>query len=231
MSHNDREDEDAFYDSETEPSLPEDEDEVIDQLGNMSLSGERSFNMSICSGASYTIYAVQFTSKSKPSTSTNNRIFSKQENAKKLCKEDPENRRFKAFKSFQDAYAFSYESEIESGQAPTIAQVKQSLSLRMSAHSSNSVAESATNASNSQISTPNKNLNQDVEKLPFSAPKKPEINELRSFIEKNMFEQFRDKVLSNPRFLISAGDAPVCFQLCENSFSLILFFFSNKKMK
>ncbi len=44
-----------------------------------------------------------------------------QENAIKLLKKDPSNRRFKSFKSFNEAYAFSYEYEDE---APSLRQAK-----------------------------------------------------------------------------------------------------------
>ena len=40
-------------------------------------------------------------------------------------------------------------------------------------------------------------------------------NLLRSHIEKNQIDLFKSKVLSNPRYLISAGDAPVIFQVIE----------------
>jgi hypothetical protein len=219
MSQND-EDENEFYDSESEPSfLDEDDDDLTNQMGNMSILGERSFNASLISssGNQIQIYAVQFSNTSKPPISTNNRIFLNQDNAKKLCKEDPENRRFKSFKSFQEAYAFSYENQIETGQAPSIDQVKASLSSSRS--NSSQIGSLSSEDENSQNTPNNKNTTnnnkQDVEKLPFSAPKKPEINELKSFIEKNMFEKFRDKVMANPRFLISSGDSPIIFQLSE----------------
>lgn len=54
---------------------------------------------------------------------------------------------------------------------------------------------------------------EDAEKLPFSAPRKPEVNEMRLFIEKNFFEKFRDRLMANPRFLISSGDSPVIYQV------------------
>lgn len=40
---------------------------------------------------------------------------------------------------------------------------------------------------------------------------------MRSFIEKNLFEKFRDKVIANPRFIISSGDAPVVYQVFYNN--------------
>ncbi len=52
----------------------------------------------------------------------------------------------------------------------------------------------------------------DGERLPFSQPKTRDFNELRSFIEKSQVTKFKDKVASNPRYLISSGDAPVAVQ-------------------
>lgn len=118
-----------------------------------------------------------------------------QENAIKLLKKDPQNRRFKSFKSFREAYAFSYESEPNENPVPTLSEVKASIDpLQDKTNSKESLSKS------------------DAEKLPFSAPKKPEVNLLRMMIEKNQFDSFRSRVLSNPRFLISAGDTPNLIQ-------------------
>ena len=124
-----------------------------------------------------------------------------QENAIKLLKKDPTNRRFKSFKSFQEAYSFSYEHE-SSEYVPSLSQVKASIDPFKDR---TNLKENAPRASNL-----------DAEKLPYSAPKKPEVNQMRQFIEKNDIASFRAKVLSNPRFLISAGDSPNLCQVCVN---------------
>ena len=120
-----------------------------------------------------------------------------QENAIKLLKKDPVNRRFKSFKSFKEAYAFSYESET-SENMPTLFEVKASI-------------DPLSDKTNTKESL----SNNDAEKLPFSAPKKPEVNLLRMMIEKNQYEPFCERVLSNPRYLISAGDSPNLCQVCQ----------------
>jgi hypothetical protein len=230
MSKKETEEEDEFYDSETEPSFCEDE-EVASQLAKLSINKKRG-----PTATTTTVYAVQLSNKSKingnliinsangvglssSSTVSNNRIFINRENAMKLCKEDPENRRFKPFINFQEAYKFSYEcSEIESGQAPSFEQVQASLSLTATSNGPSSplppqAAGSITPVKLTNTPTNTTSSTQDAERLPFPAPKKPEVNELRSFIEKDKFEQFRDRVVANPRFLISAGDAPVAVQV------------------
>ncbi|CAF0709539.1 unnamed protein product [Brachionus calyciflorus] len=210
-------DEDEYYDSETEPSFTIEEEEISDKLNDLSFT--KSDRRSILPNQQY--YAIQILNKNRSKTSNNscnqtqnsifNRIFINKENAMKLCKQDPDNRRFKLFRSFQEAYAFSYEaSEIESGQAPSEDQVRASLSL-INNNSNQKQPMNISKTPDGKISE-SKNLSQDAEKLPFSAPKKPEVNEMRLFIEKNNFESFRDKVVSNPRFLITAGDAPVIYQ-------------------
>lgn len=194
-------DNDLFYDSETEPSISLEDSELIEKINNISLV--KSDLISLAPSQQY--YAVQILNKKNSSGSQQNiynRIFINKENAMKLCKQDPDNRRFKLFKNFQDAYAFSYEqSEIRSGEVPSEKQLKESLSFKNSKHNQNFWSKEE------------KKNTQDAEKLPFSAPRKPEVNEMRLFIEKNNFEAFRDKLLSNPRFLITAGDAPVIYQV------------------
>ena len=211
------EDQEEFYDSESEPvdipKLAVDVHPSPVKQKSASVEQQLQHNESFSStpSRSFTpIYAVQFINKPRPTetptsqqsnepstnTASNNRIFLNCENAMKLCKQDPENRRFKVFKSFADAYAFSYEAEIEEGQAPNMSQLQSSI-MGTPAPSPSTQTKSV----------------QDAEKLPFPAPKKPEVNELRSFIERNMFDKFREKVLSNPRYLISSGDAPVAFQV------------------
>ena len=147
-----------------------------------------------------TIYAVKFLNQgfldernSSCMEPDSGRIFINQEKAMNLCKQDPENRRFKAFKCFNEAYAFSYGI----GPRESISQAKASFEASLNQQEKNSA----------------KILTQEAEKLPFSAPKKPEVNELRSFIEKNLIDSFKKKVNSNPRFLISAGDSPVIVQV------------------
>jgi hypothetical protein len=219
------EDQDEFYDSESEPI--ELQRPVIDVHPSpvkpkSSVEQQLQHNESFSStpSRSFTpIYAVQFINKSRTmpnetstqqanetAATTNNRIFLNCENAMKLCKQDPENRRFKVFKSFADAYAFSYEAEIEEGQAPNMSQLQSSIMGTLTA----------------SPSTQTKSV-QDAEKLPFPAPKKPEINELRSFIERNLFDKFREKILTNPRYLISSGDAPVAFQVSLSTSRLVSF--------
>lgn len=224
---NNEDEEEEFYDSETEPVFVEPKTPqtnnnfmpstpISPHLSGSFLSSDKTPN-----NRSYTpIYAVQFLNKGKSQSSnvdnSQNRIFINQENAMKLCKQDPDNRRFKVFRNFLEAYAFSYEIEIESGQAPSIAQVQANL------NASNSIPiKDNVQTVFSSIDSPMPNGNNikiviqspaDVEKLLFSAPKKPEINQLRLFIETNKFEIVRDKIISNPRFLISAGDAPVIYQ-------------------
>lgn len=247
MSTTEQEGEDEFYDSETEPSFieqpekaepkeqtPLKEPPIQPQVKILPASPQTqksnlNSSISLTPNRSYKpIYAVQFVNKPKPTISSDgskpdlvstNRIFINADTAKKLCKQDPDNRRFKVCKNFNEAYAFSYEVELESGQAPSMEQVKASLSLANNSLFSPST-ESSSNLNNSissPVSTPNQptkstNLSQDAEKLPFSAPRKPEVNELRIFVERDDFQKFSEKVLANPRFLISAGDAPVVVQ-------------------
>jgi len=182
--------EEEFFDSEAEPSFCEE------------YAGDESLNESIASEQSRTYYAVQFKSQidTKTFENTEDRIFIHQENAIKVVKKDPTNRRFKSFKSFHEAYTFSYEFE-SSENIPSRSAVKASI---------DPCVQKVTQRENS-VQT----ANLDAEKLPFSAPKKPEINQLRAFIEKNDIESFRAKIIANPRFLVSAGDTPI---LCQESF-------------
>lgn len=193
-------DDEKFYDSETEPSILLEDLELIEKLNDISLI--KSDLKSIPPNQQY--YAVQILNKKSSNGSLQNvynRIFINKENAMKLCKQDPDNRRFKLFKNFQDAYTFSYElSEIRSGEVPSENQLRESLSFKNSKYQNSGSKEEKKNT-------------QDAEKLPFSAPRKPEVNEMRLFIEKNNLEPFRDKSLSNPRFLITAGDSPVIYQV------------------
>ena len=120
------------------------------------------------------------------------------------------------FKNFKEAYAFSYEAEIELGKAPTIEQVKASLPALSNVPFSPSqeISNNYLANSNSPAVLPNnQNSNFDVEKLPYSAPKKPDINQMRLFVENDNFEQFLERISSNPRYLISAGDSPVIVQV------------------
>ena len=188
------------------------------------------------------IYAVQFiknrqrttatpnatsaSSSSSSSSNNNTRLFMSAEKAKNVCKEDPVNRRFKPFRNFNDAYAFSYEaSEIESGQVPSISQLKARFAIMddsnppaapSSSSSSNGSAPAASSVSagvQEAAAPKSRDAANDAEKLPFSAPKKFEINALRALIESNNLNKFYERVTSNPRFLITAGDAPVCVQV------------------
>lgn len=98
----------------------------------------------------------------------------------------------KVFTCFKDAYEFSYGGWFEP----------------------NSITENIyENCNDSSLLASTRHVTQDAEKLPYPAPRKPEVNEMRSFIEKNFFEKFREKVIANPRFLISSGDAPVVYQV------------------
>lgn len=215
-------DEEEFHDSESEPSIVESNSPQSDQAmcstSRGSIGGGGADQQTPFSGR--LIYAVQFLNKQHKATSEQDlasaanksqmgesaapsRIFINYVNAMKLCKQDPDNRRFKAFKSFQEAYAFSY-----GAQAATDASMEQ---LKASFQSQ----QIDSPGGNQPVKANNVN---DVEKLPFAAPREPEINELRSFIERKNFEAFRDKVVANPRFLISSGDAPIIVQLSFNSF-------------
>lgn len=137
------------------------------------------------------------------------RIFKHQENAIKLLKKDPSNRRFKSFKSFNEAYAFSYEYDLHEDEAPSLSQVKANFKSNKMKYTSNEYQP--------------RSLPVEVEKLPFSAPKKPEVNQLRQFIEKNDLESFQKKIISNPRFLISAGDTANLCQVKTTSYSSFFF--------
>lgn len=204
MITNDNEDE--YYDSEAEPSLLPyiiEPQSYSTQLKTFDLN--ESISQTTPMRTIRAIYAVQFINKQKNVEPNCCRIFINQENAMKLCKQEPDNRRFKMFKSFKEAYAFSYESsEIESGQVPTISQIQASITASL---------KNSNTLSPSLMQNESKTPTQDAEKLPFSGPKKIEINELRPFIEKNNLNAFRTRVLSNPRFLISAGDSPVIIQV------------------
>jgi hypothetical protein len=202
-------DKEEYYDSETEPSIIE-ENNVLDENEKANCY----YNKQEKVGNDRLIYAVQFinnidssnkfflNSKTIDTPINHNRIFINAESAKNLCKQDPDNRRFKVFRNFIDAYSFSYnESEIKSGSVPSIAQLKESLNK----------FEIESDIANKQVIVQYKT--QDVEKLPFPAPKKSEINLLRSHIEKNEVDLFKNKVLANPRYLISSGDAPIIVQV------------------
>lgn len=211
------EDEDEYYDSETEPSFCAEDEDISDKSNDVLFS--RSDRKSILPIQQY--YAVQILNKNRSKTNSSNqsqtafnRIFINKDNAMKLCKQDPDNRRFKLFRNFHDAYAFSYETrEIESGEAPSVEQIKASLSL-INTSSSNKRESLGNSDKIPDTNLPKvQNSSQDAEKLPFSAPRKPEVNEMRLFIEKNNFESFRDKAISNPRFLITAGDSAVIYQV------------------
>jgi len=227
LTKNDEMEDEEFFDSETEPALIQillNNEEHVNFTHNHIANSQTIKSSLNTPTRTYTpIYAVQFKSKPNANISTNllsnSRIFINADTAMKLCKQDPEYRRFKVFKNFKDAYSFSYEAEIESGKAPTIEQVKASLA------SLNNVAWSPLNdrSKNGDTKSPtingtNNNNNPpvslDVEKLPYSAPKKADVNQLRLLVEKDDFEQFVDKISSNPRYLISAGDAPVVVQVC-----------------
>lgn len=214
------EEEDEFYDTESEPSFSIDDSDLTNKLSTLTLQVDKTPSTLKTLPP---IYAVQFSNKNSSSKSNNvgngtlngnggNRIFINAENAMKLCKQDPDNRRFKVFRNFQEAYSFSYEMrEIESGHAPSMEQIQASFSVSISTSQNCTLTFTKNDSSSKQASQ-----TQDAEKLPFSAPKKPEVNEMRLFIERNNFEAFRDKVIANPRFLITAGDAPVIYQLSLN---------------
>ena len=126
-------DDDEFFDSETE--LPLVHILINNEEPSTLKTNATAKHMTTPTRAYTPIYAVQF--KAKPNANglansllSNSRIFINAETAMKLCKQDPEYRRFKVFKHFKEAYAFSYEAEIESGKAPTIEQVKARSSLQ-----------------------------------------------------------------------------------------------------
>jgi hypothetical protein len=212
--------EEEYYDSETEPSLIEDQKKPEEhQQGN---------NQKEKTGCGKLIYAVQFLNsidssdqsslkkKIVETPANHNRIFINADSAKNLCKEDPDNRRFKVFRNFIDAYSFSYnKSEIKSGCVPSIAKLEEEFY--------ESISDSSIKEGAIQFKP------QDFEKLPFSAPKKSEINLLRSHIEKNEVDLFKSKVLSNPRFLISSGDSPIIVQVKEY-LCIVLFEFLNSSL-
>ena len=209
---------DEYFDSEVEPAtsfLIESVSSPISSTNNLAADLNESISTTITTPMRTikAIYAVQFINNKPKSLSLDSsldccRIFINQENAMKLCKQDPDNRRFKMFKSFREAYAFSYESsEIESGQAPSISQVQASLAASLNGSNDGRIL------SPSLMKTESKTPTQDSEKLPFSLPRKIEINELKQFIEKKNLEAVRTKVISNPRFLISCGDSPIIFQV------------------
>ncbi|RMZ95017.1 hypothetical protein BpHYR1_051999, partial [Brachionus plicatilis] len=145
--------EDKFYDSETEPSFSIEDSELIEKLNDISINNFD--RKSIVPNQQF--YAVQILNKKGSNSIQNvyNRIFVNKENAMKLCKQDPDNRRFKLFRNFQDAYTFSYElSEIQSGEAPSKEQIQESLSLKKNLENQN------------DLSTDEKKKSQDAEKLP-----------------------------------------------------------------
>lgn len=237
MENGDMDDEE-FFDSETEPSLIQilinNEELQTSSHNNITKNAQTTTNSSLNTPTrSYTpIYAVQFKSKPNVNTSSNllsnSRIFINALTAMKLCKQDPDYRRFKVFKNFKDAYSFSYEAEIESGKAPTIEQVKASL-VSLDNETWSPLTDRTNNGETSSPATngsKNPPTSLDVEKLPYSAPKKADVNQLRLLVEKDDFEQFTDRVASNPRYLISAGDAPVVVQV----FIVFLLFFLQIKL-
>ena len=179
------------------PTEPDDDEEFFDVETSTELQADI-MNESMSFSQNKCFFAVQI--KSKNAIVDNGygeqRIFKNQENAIKVLKKDPENRRFKSFRTFEEAYAFSYETAGTSS-TPYIHDVLMGSPV-------DRLPASPTDKSSSS--------SQDAEKLPFPAPKKPEVNELRKFIETDNYEAFREKILSNPRYLISAGETP---NLCQ----------------
>lgn len=179
-------DDDEFYDSETEPSLLIDLDDVKRDCVN--LDPNETLSQLPEQPIIYAIQLVKCQTTNQNELLSNGRIFLNRDKAMKALKEDPENRRFKTFRNFSDAYSFSYSDEIESGNAPSMSELEMTVELK------------------------NSSAALDAEKLPFSAPKKPEINQLRAFIEKDNLDEVKVKLHANPRFLISAGDTCVAVQ-------------------
>lgn len=123
------------------------------------------------------------------------------------------------FTSFKEAYTFSFgasSSDDLNQSLPSFEQVAASVQIELRSNGNNV---------GSPLTSSRLNSAQDAEKLPFPAPRKPEVNEMRLFIEQNNFERFRDKVVLNPRFLISSGDAPIVYQV--GTFSHLCIFFDN----
>jgi hypothetical protein len=105
--------------------------------------------------------------------------------------------------------------------APTIEQVKASLSNLIPLSPCNNDGANNGDTKSPAITTNGHSTpsSMDAEKLPYSAPKKADINQLRLLVERDDFEQLTDRIASNPRYLISAGDAPVVVQVCCNFFN------------
>jgi hypothetical protein len=143
------------------------------------------------------VYAVQFKGKH---CEEDRRIFTSLQSALKKCTKDPDYRRFKVFSNFEEAYAFSYGGG------------KASNSLEQDAEANNCL-DAGTNS---------KSTRNDIKpSLSFFAPIKSQIRELLSFIEHNQFESFREKVVENPRFLISHGDSPLILSLSLKFFFML----------
>lgn len=107
----DEEQNDEFYDTETEPSV------LIDCSLNISVDNSM-INQSI-QDTEQIYYAVQFIDRSKiDREELSKQIFMKRENALKLCKKYAANARFKVFRCFQEAYSFSYEIDGNSQKEP-----------------------------------------------------------------------------------------------------------------
>ena len=87
-------DDDEYFDSESEPSILELEVPFNTSSLNKTPSAYQAASLS--SPCHNIFFAVQF---NKSEISETSRIFRNKENAMKLCKQDPENRTFKASKN------------------------------------------------------------------------------------------------------------------------------------
>jgi hypothetical protein len=211
---NDDDDDDrdqCFYDSMDEPSFSgsmDDDSACEDGDDESKLENESMSQVT----SSHVYYAVQFVNQDKeqenstqPNTNntTTPRIFINKNNAMKVCKQQPGNRRFNIFKSFEEAYAFSYQKEINTDDVPKPILIQQTLNIQKAVEKKGG-----------------------TEKLPFPSVSKLQVNKLKTLIETNKIDEFKEFIISNPRLLISDGDSPVvvqqafhynCLHICAKS--------------
>ena len=68
-----------------------------------------------------------------------------------------------------------------------------------------------------------------MEKLPFSSLKTQDLTKLRIAIERGNIAEVRERVESNPRYLIASGDTPTILQV-RLSFTCLIAVWANRSL-
>lgn len=53
-----------------------------------------------------------------------------------------------------------------------------------------------------------------IEKSPFRTPKSQELMQFRKLIEQGNYEQVKETIWNNPRYLVGSGDTPAILKVC-----------------